>query len=67
MAVFVPTPFETPVISPDTTTLFRRTPYISPLEYEEAPTAVGVKTLVPGGTAEQQTAAMAATISRASD
>lgn len=67
MGAFVPTPFDEPVVSPDTATLFRRTPYISPSEYQAAPTAVATKGLVPGGTAEDQEAALAAVINRASD
>src|SRR5271170_7683887 len=64
---FVPEPFAEPVVSPDTATLFRRTPYISPGEYMGAPTAVAVSNLVPGGTKEAQEAALAAVIMRASD
>lgn len=67
MPAFVPEPFTTPAISPDTATLFRRTPYISPSEYKQTPTAVGVGNLVPGGSAAEQLAALAAVISRASD
>lgn len=67
MSAFVPTPFSEPVVSPDTATLFRRTPYISPSEYKQTPTAVAVGNLVPGGTPEAQNAALAAVISRASD
>lgn len=67
MSAFKPAPFGDPVVSPDTATLFRRTPYISPSEYKAAPTAVAVGNLVPGGTAEDQEAALAAVISRASD
>ncbi len=64
---FAPEPFAEPVVSPDTQTLFRRTPYISPSEFNAAPTAVATSGLVPGGTAEVQLAALAAVISRASD
>jgi len=64
---FIPEPFASPAISPDTATLFRRTPYISPSEYKQTPTAVGVGNLVPGGNAAEQLAALAAVISRASD
>lgn len=64
---FVPEPFAEPVVSPDTATLFRRTPYISPEEYMQAPTAVAVAGLVPGGDKAEQEAALAATIMRASD
>ncbi len=67
MPAFVPTPFPEPVVSPDTTSLFRRTPYISPTEYQQAPTAVAVGNLVPGGSNAEQLAALAAVISRASD
>jgi hypothetical protein len=64
---FAPEAFATPVVSPDTSTLFRRTPYISPEEYMQAPTAVAVSNLVPGGTKGAQEAALAAVIMRASD
>jgi hypothetical protein len=67
MSVFVPEPFAAPVISPDTTTYFRATPYISPEDYMNAPTAVAVSNLVPGGTKQAQEAALAAVIMRASD
>src|SRR5665213_1722992 len=36
---FVPEPFVQPAVSPDTATLFRRAPYISPSEYKQTPTA----------------------------
>jgi hypothetical protein len=64
---FVPEPFDAPVVSPDTATLFRRTPYISPSEYRQAPTAVASKGLIPGGSEPEQLAELAAVISRASD
>jgi hypothetical protein len=67
MSVFVPEPFSEPVVNPDTATLFRRTPYISPSEYKQAPTAVAVNNLVPNGSESEQAAAIAAVISRASD
>ena len=64
---FVPTPFAEPVVSPDTATLFRRTPYIATGEYGQAPTAVATNSLVPNGSEAEQEAALAAVISRASD
>jgi len=64
---FVPEQFAQPLVSPDTASLFRRTPYISPSEYAQAPTAVAVNNLVPGGSKIEQAAALAAVISRASD
>jgi hypothetical protein len=67
MNAFVPESFAEPIVSPDTATLFRRTPYISPSEYRQTPTAVGTQTLVPGGSPQAQEAALAAVISRASD
>lgn len=67
MPAFVPEKFSEPVVSPDTATLFRRTPYISPEEYRQTPTAVAVGNLVPGGDTKEQEAALAAIISRASD
>jgi hypothetical protein len=63
---FVPELFAEPVISPETATYFRRTPYISGGEYKQSPTAVSVTGLVPGGSAEEQAAALAAVIMRAS-
>ena len=67
MPAFAPEPFAEPVVSPNTATLFRRTPYISPGEYMGAPTAVAVTGLVPGGAKGEQEAALAAVIMRASD
>jgi hypothetical protein len=64
---FVPETFSEPVVCPDTASLFRRAPYISPAEYQQTPTAVGIKNLVPGGTEPEQLASLAAVISRASD
>lgn len=66
MSPVVPTPFATPVVVPDTTTLFRRTPYISASEYRHAPTAVDTSTLVPGGGDGDNLAELANVISRAS-
>ena len=63
---FVPTPFATPIINPQTASLFRRTPYISPSEYRNAPTAVSTNDLVPGGSASDNLASLANTIWRAS-
>ncbi len=67
MPAFVPEQFSAPAVSPDTASLFRRTPYISPTEYQQTPTAVAVNNLVPGGNAAEQLGALAAIISRASD
>lgn len=64
---FTPTRFTTPVVNPNTATLFRRFPYISATEYQEAPTAVATNKLVPNGDEAQNLAALAAVISRASD
>lgn len=66
MNVFAPEPFADPAVNPETATLFRRAPYISPSEYKQTPTAVGVANLVPKGDAAEQLAALAAVISRAS-
>ncbi len=52
-APFTPSAFTTPIIAPSATTLTRRIPYISPSEFKSAPTALDVKTLVPGGTASR--------------
>lgn len=59
--------FASPTVAPETATLFRRTPYVSPSEYESAPTAIATSQLVPGGSASEQTQSLAAVISRASD
>jgi hypothetical protein len=67
VSVFAPEPFAEPVISPDTTTYFRSTPYLSAIDYLNAPTAVAVSNLVPGGSKGAQEAALAAVIMRASD
>lgn len=67
MPAFAPEPFAVPAVSPDTATLFRRAPYISPSEYKQTPTAVAVSGLVPGGNAAENEAALAAVIMRASD
>ena len=67
MPAFAPEPFSEGIISPETASLFRRTPYISPEEYKRAPTAVAVNNLVPGGSEEEQLAALTDIISRASD
>jgi hypothetical protein len=67
MTAFAPEPFATPAVSPDTATIFRRAPYISPGEYKQTPTAVAVSGLVPGGSAAENEAALAAVIMRASD
>lgn len=67
MPAFVPEPFTSPAVNPDTATLFRRAPYISPSEYKQTPTAVAVSGLVPGGSPAENEAALAAVISRASD
>src|ERR1700733_10292973 len=64
---FVPAPFETPVVSPQATTLTRRVPYISPTEFDNAPTAVATNNLVVGGTPAQQTAEQYNVLLRASD
>lgn len=66
MSPTVPTPFAEPVVAPNTTTLFRRTPYISPNEYKQAPTAVATNNLVPGGGEDDQVSELASTILRAS-
>ena len=66
-APFVPTPFSAPVVSPTVSSLFRRSPYVSVSEYQNAPTAVATSKLVPTSTNTQvQDAALAAVIMRAS-
>lgn len=65
--VTAPTPFTTSVVSPDTATMFRSTPYISPSEFRFAPTSVATNTLVFGSNAPSDSlASLAQVISRAS-
>lgn len=63
---FQPTPFATSYVAPQVNSAFRRFPYISLQEFQNAPTAVSTKTLVPNGTAQQNQQALADTIMRAS-
>jgi hypothetical protein len=53
-AAFVPTPFTTTVVAPQTSTAFGHHPYISVSEFQQAPTAVGTRALVSGSTNQQQ-------------
>ncbi len=64
--VFVPEKFTVPAVSPDTASLFRRAPYLSPSEYQAAPTAVGTGGLVPGGSQEENQGQLLSVINRAS-
>jgi hypothetical protein len=64
---FSPAPFDTPIISPSATTLDRRQPYISPSELKNAPTALALNNLVPGGSAGQQASELYNVLLRASD
>lgn len=64
---FLPTPFATPIVNPATASFFRRSPYISPSDYVQAPTAVATNALVPGGNPAQNLAELAAVVMRASD
>ena len=65
---FVPTPFATPVLAPNTYQAYRAVPYISPSQYRFAPTAVATNGLVIGSNDQQvdSTASLAQVISRAS-
>ena len=65
---FVPTPFATPVIAPNTYQAYRAAPYISASQYRFAPTAVATNGLVQGSNDAQvdSTASLAQVISRAS-
>lgn len=63
---FIPTPFSTPVVAPEVSSYYRRAPYLSATEYVNAPTAVSVTSLIPGGTQQQQLQVLADTIMRAS-
>jgi len=64
---FSPAPFDTPIVSPSATTLDRRQPYISPSELKNAPTALALGNLVPGGSAGQQASELYNVLLRASD
>ena len=68
MATFIPTPFTSPIVTPGAIqgTVFRTTPYISPSEYRNAPTAVSTSSLVPGGSPQDSTASLAQVVARAS-
>lgn len=65
---FVPTPFTTPVLAPNTYQAYRAAPYISPSQYRFAPTAVATNGLVLGSSDQQvdSTASLAQIIARAS-
>lgn len=63
---FEPTPFATTYVAPQANSAFRRFPYISLQEFQNAPTAVSTQTLIPNGTAQQNQQALADTIMRAS-
>lgn len=63
---FAPTPFTTTVVAPQVTSAFRRFPYISCSEFQNAPTAVATGTLTPNGNTAQSQQALADTIMRAS-
>lgn len=63
---FIPTPFSTPVVSPEVSSAYRRFPYLSPSEYVNAPTAVGTNNLIPNGNAQDNLQVLADTIMRAS-
>ena len=65
---FVPTPFATPVVAPNTYQAYRAVPYISPSQYRFAPTAVATNGLVLGSQDQQvdSTASLAQVIARAS-
>lgn len=65
---YVPTPFATPVISPQALTAFGATPYISPSWYKFAPTSVSTGSIVPGSSSPQSDsiASLASVIQRAS-
>lgn len=63
---FQPTPLQSSVVAPTVTTAFRRTSYISTVEYQNAPTAVSTSNLAPGGVPALQAEVLADTIMRAS-
>ena len=65
---FVPTPFATPVLAPNTYQAYRAAPYLSASQYRFAPTAVATNGLVLGSNDQQvdSTASLAQIIARAS-
>lgn len=65
---FVPTPFQTPVVTPNTYQAYRSAAYISPSQYRFAPTAVATNGLVQGSNDQQvdSTASLSQVIARAS-
>jgi len=65
---FVPTPFTTPIIAPNTYQATRSASYISPSQYRFAPTAVATNALVSGSSDQQvdSVASLAQVIARAS-
>ena len=63
---FQPTPLTTSVVAPQVASLYRRLPYIGATEFQNAPTAVSINSLIPGGTQAQNVQALADEIMRAS-
>ncbi|MDE2096459.1 MAG: hypothetical protein KGL39_04375 [Patescibacteria group bacterium] len=63
---YIPTALSTPIVNPSIATVGAQAlPYISVSYYQFAPTAMEVKTLVPGGTTAQSMESLALTINRA--
>ena len=62
---YSPIPFTTPVVNPAVGGFGAAQPYISTSMYQYAPTAMNTNSLVPGGTAAQNTQALYDTINRA--
>lgn len=64
---YTPTQFSTPVVNPSVGSLGAPPiPYVSVSEYQFAPTAMAIRSLVPGGTQADSTQSLADTIRRAS-
>lgn len=59
-------PLSTVVPAPNVTTYASRSIYVTPSEFKAAPTGVDVSQLVPGGTTQQQAAALVMQLQRAS-
>ena len=63
---YTPTTFSSPIVNPSVGGSGTPYPYVSPSEFQFAPTAVDTLNLVPGGTAQDQTQSLSDTLGRAS-
>lgn len=63
---YTPTPFATPIANPAVGGAGVPYPYVSASQYQNAPTAIDVSSLIPGGSIADQTQALADVLARAS-